>query len=309
MRRRKKFVAPALLSLAFASLLWGWFAHPAPQQNEQIVTLLVFGMIAFGAKGMYSGSVQLLRICSIAPLILMAVLLSINLFGSYPFGFNPYPGMRYSIFLLMLVLAMAAGIARGSFGARWVAIAMCTAGVCSAAINLVGFYPQSSVLVWSLGLHLSGAALVLACLVAPPLRDAFYRDAPQLWTSKRPVLRIVRWTISANIVAIPLLLVFAWDQPLVESTARLAPILAAVSSVALVLTIRRKTVGAILLACCGICLLFLAVYTTWAAHTTGPSSARLSYYYLVFWLPAGLLSMICAASISRPALMLLRTRD
>jgi hypothetical protein len=115
----------------------------------------------------------------------------------------------------------------------------------------------------------------------------------------------LRLALIAAFLAVPMLLVYAWMQPIVPATATTAVVLAAALAIAGTLAVRGKLIGAILLVAAGCGLAAQAIATTALA----PDDVRkLTYYYDVFWAPAALLAIVCGVLMVRPMLRLLRAR-
>ncbi|MCP4448639.1 MAG: hypothetical protein GY811_25375 [Myxococcales bacterium] len=74
----------------------------------------------------------------------------------------------------------------------------------------------------------------MANLIGAKQREHFERNASPLWSSRDPMLRSIRLTMMSFMTAIPLLLVYAWMQPIVDSTATTALPLAVFLSLAVV---------------------------------------------------------------------------
>lgn len=144
-------------------------------------------------------------------------------------------------------------------------------------------------------------------LLGPRMREAFLArsDADGLWRSSHRLVRSVRWTILTNLIAVPMLLVYAWVQPVVPSTRLAALVLAALLGLGTALAMGRKVVGALLLSVGGLGLL---VQTLATLSLGGRAQLYITSYYTVFWLPAALASLICAALLARPLRDHLRQR-
>jgi hypothetical protein len=120
--------------------------------------------------------------------------------------------------------------------------------VLSSGLNLAGFLLASGTWwEWARALlnSLAWGVLLAVTLAGPTVRDAFLaRKGGELWATRHRLVTSVRWAILANIVAIPMLLVFAWTQPVVPATVLTAQILAALLLVAVVLSAARKVADA-----------------------------------------------------------------
>ncbi len=204
-------------------------------------------------------------------------------------------------------LLAAIGLLRRWTPARWLAAAAATVSMGGAALNSVPTLAHPDMITWS---HLTtvGVSGLLALLLAgASMREAFGGGSTgALWSSREPVIRALRWTFGTNVAAIPMLLVYAWTQPVVVETADAAVVLAGVLTLAAGLCALRSLLGAIMLAVGGACLLALTVVTAWMAHDLGPVDPWIVSYYAVFWVPAGVISLATAGVMARPLLAALR---
>jgi hypothetical protein len=145
-----------------------------------------------------------------------------------------------------------------------------------------------------------GGALIVTSLVLA--RPAF--TAPAAWTRPDPVMRALRLSVIASFVAVPMLLVYAWIQPIVPATATTAVVLAAALALGATLALRGKLVGALLLVVSGAGLLGQTLASALLAE--GPQQGAVIGYYAVFWTPAAVLALVTGALMVRPTLRLLR---
>jgi len=151
---------------------------------------------------------------------------------------------------------------------------------------------------------------VVANLSAPAVRESFYGrcESAAIWRSADPLVRILRWALLANLVAIPMLLIYTWVQPVVPATATTAMGLALLLIIGSVLVMARKVAGALLLSLGGLGLLAQTCATAWLAHQAGPDTFFIGSYYVAFWLPAAALSIACGVAWARPAIRIVRGR-
>jgi hypothetical protein len=92
----------------------------------------------------------------------------------------------------------------------------------------------------------------------------------------------------------------------VPATADAAVALAGLLAVAALLSALRKLVGALVLALGGASLLLLTGVTAWMAHDGAAMDPWIVSYYAVFWVPAGVVSLVTAGVMARPLLGVLR---
>jgi hypothetical protein len=231
--------------------------------------------------------------------------------GAWPFEFNPFHDMRHVGFLVIATGLAALALPFRLVAARWVALGLAVSGIVSGAMNtltMTAFSPQThctAPVSWTFIVGLLWSATLWMALAGPSMRKAFIgrKAADAVWGSSHRLVRVVRWTALANLVAIPMLLVYTWAQPVVAQTSCWAFSLAILLGVGTALTLTRKVVGAMLLSLAGVGLLGLS----WATVSMGGCGALwITGYYAVFWIPAGLLSLVCAVMLAKPVWALLR---
>jgi hypothetical protein len=231
--------------------------------------------------------------------------------GLRPPGLVTIHDWRQAAISLATAVVAAAGLVPRFAWARWMALAMAVCGMLTCGLNLAGFLLASGGW-WAWGrallISLSWAALLGATLAGPAVRDAFLaRRGGEVWASPHRVVTSVRWAILANVVAIPMLLVYAWTQPVVPATVLTAQILAVLLLVGVVLSAARKVVGALVLVLGGFGMLAQTAATIWLAHRgASATDATITYYYAVFWTPAAVLSLVAGAALVRPVAALVR---
>lgn len=182
------------------------------------------------------------------------------------------------------------GVARKSLWAWWLACAGAVVGLLSTGLNGLGSLANPGFHTWQAGTVFGGVCIALVGLLGRDIRRTFHdgKHTNPVWTAADPVIALLRWTIGANLVALPMLLVYAWTQPVVPATATPALVLAGLLAVSEVLAVARKLAGALLLCLTGFGL--LALTATTLALAADADVRHIVYYYAVFWTPAGLLS-------------------
>ncbi len=231
--------------------------------------------------------------------------------GAWPFEYNPFHDVRHVGFLVIATGLAALALPFRLVAARWVALGLAVSGIISGAMNtltMTAFSPQThctAPVSWTFIIGLLWSATLWMTLAGPTMRKAFIArsSADTIWGSSHRLVGVIRWTALANLVAIPMLLVYTWAQPVVAQTSCWAFSLALLLGVGTALTLSRKVVGAVLLSVSGVGLLFLSLATISIA---GGGSLWLTGYYAVFWVPAGLLSLVCAVMLVKPVFAILR---
>jgi hypothetical protein len=193
-------------------------------------------------------------------------------------------------------------------------VALAAAGIGAGTLNAINFWsasgtPRPEYVAWYLDVcritwvhcitALGGATIVVNLVAA---RSTFV--APEAWTRPEPVVRALRFAMVAAFAAAPMLLVYAWIQPIVAATRTTALILAALLAISTALAARGKLVGALLLVATGLGLAAQTIATVSLAST--PQAAHIAAYYCVFWSPAALTAIVSGCLMIRPIARLLR---
>lgn len=193
------------------------------------------------------------------------------------------------------------GLLRRQIWGWWLACAGALMGLLSGGLNALDHLPAPSVDLWGLTLTFLGAGCALLGLLGSDLRRALREGdrVDPVWRAADPLVAALRWTIGASLLALPMLFVYAWVQPVIPGTADPAIALAGLLTLSLVLVIARKVIGALLLSLAGAALLgLLAVMAVGAAALPEPCAPRIVAYYAVFWAPAGLLALRTGALLA-----------
>jgi len=286
------------------------FWRPSPWVHT--FELLMTGVVLLGAIAstiIAPTSLVWPRIITAAGLLAVGEgILVARLAGHQCFVFDVLPDPRYTAFLAAVVGATMVGLLARRVWGRWVAVGLGLCGAVSSGLNAIWWLSAADGQTW---LYLVGcfcSALIAINAAAAPMREAFNQGSPgaRLWGSPARVVRVVRWMVLVNLPAIPMLLVYAWVQPVVPATRTSAVVLAALLVAGTVLCMARKVVGAWLVAATGLGLLAQTTATAYLGHAAGPQVFFIAGYYVVFWLPAALLSIACGVVLIRPTLELMR---
>lgn len=243
-----------------------------------------------------------------AAVFLLSVQLAIlvlTLAGVKLIGPTLFPSARVAVVVAVVLAIAILGLVLGRIWGRWLGIALGMTGVMSGGFNAIGFWSvtrqpqlawpewsaQTFEQAWLFWLTFIGSAVIVVLLARVKLADT------TTWAARHPLLRT---TVMAAFVAMPMLLVYAWIQPVVPATRTTAIVLAAALAVAGALTVRGKLAGALLLVLAGAGLLAQTAVTVAKAH-----ELWLAGYYAAFWAPCGLLAIACGARLARPTLRLM----
>ena len=217
-------------------------------------------------------------------------------------SYEVWESQRIALLVAVACSVGAVGLMLRKSWARWLALAAALGGIGTGGLNIVWTIADPQLLTWIQALEISFSAIVGLALVGPSVRAQFESEgADGLWSSSDLAVRSIRWTVLSQLVAIPMLLVYAWVQPIVPQTRGMALVLAAVLGVGALLCMGRKLLGAIVMSLAGPALLILAGLTAWFAHSRGaPGHLHVAGYYACFWAPAGVISTIAGLRLAKP---------
>jgi hypothetical protein len=212
-------------------------------------------------------------------------------------------GLIASLVSVVVVVAIVGLLKRREWG-RWIALGGSLAGLGGSLLNGLGTLVDPGIYTWAHACAGAGCLALVLLLAGPTMRDAFEGtvQSESLWRSREPVVRALRWTLISTLVSAPMLLVYAVTQPIVPGTVGFAWALALVQLGATVLCLLRKVVGALLLSLAGAALLVFTLVCTLAA-----AEVWILGYYAVFWVPAGIASVVAGAVMLRPLRALLQS--
>jgi hypothetical protein len=256
------------------------------------------------------------RVSIAVPVVLLAANTTFMLAraaGVKHLGALPPPDVKFAVVIsAAMVLAIGGLVTRRQWG-RWIGLAFGAAAIGCGALNLIYYWKPSGTpntyypdwyadvcrtTCFHMVTLLGGAVIVLNLVAAS---EAFQTNAT--WSRRDRVIRWLRASMVATFVAVPMLLVYAWMQPLVATTKPTALVLAAVLAVGAFLGVRGKLVGALLLVIAGAGLAAETVATTLLTHG---ADRTISYYYAAFWVPCALVLLVTGCVLAGPTLRLLR---
>jgi hypothetical protein len=229
-------------------------------------------------------------------------------------GALPPPDVKFAVVISAAMLLAIGGLVARRQWARWIGLAFGAAALGCGGLNLIYYWRPSGTpnlyypdwyadvcrtTCFHMVTALGGAVIVVNLLAAA---DQFQTSAT--WSRRDRVIRWLRASMVATFVALPMLLVYAWMQPLVASTKPTALVLAAVLAVGAFLGVRGKLVGALLLVVAGAGLAAQTTATMLLAHAG--SDRTISYYYAAFWVPCALILLVTGCVLAGPTLRLLR---
>lgn len=239
-----------------------------------------------------------------------------HLTGHEVVRFAAYPSARFSITLAVAIAVGAVGLVRRRMWARWLYLALGAAAIGSGGLNAINFWSVSGHFdahnaAWSTlmleqtwGYLISVVAGLLIVGNLAPIGDRFVAGPSHAtWTSDLALMRTLRWLTVACLMAVPMLLVYAWVQPLVPATTTSALALAATLTLGVATAVRGRVIGTLIL-CAGGLGLAAQTVATYALAT--PQVQPITRYYAAFWLPAAALALVAAAQLAAPVARLLR---
>lgn len=306
--------AVAVITVAAVRLLGASTAWLTPTSTT--ISLILMALTAASLVAV-ARDVRGLRIAIAASLLGAKVgFIVAELAGYRLVSFVAYPSTKFAVVLALGVAAATVGLVRHRMWARWAYLGLGLAAIGSGGLNAINFWPVSghveahapawSMLVleqsWGYACAIVAGLLIVANLA--PIGDSFVAGKSHAtWTSDAAVIRALRRLTIASLGAIPMLLVYAWVQPLVPATVPSALALAAVLTLGVIVAVRGGVVGALIL-CVGGVGLGVQTAVTYALASGVPQ--RTTLYYAAFWMPAALLSLVAAAHLARPLARIIR---
>jgi hypothetical protein len=256
------------------------------------------------------GRFRWLSIFVVAALLVANTVFMLGRISGLSWGALPPPDARFAILLSAGTLLGVGGLIARRQWARWLCLALGTAALGCGLLNGLNFWSASGTINTNLDWYydvcraenlylvtaLGGAVIVMNLVAA---HDLFQTSAT--WAGNAPVVRWLRASMIASFVAVPMLLIYAWMQPLATKTAPTAVVLAAALTIGAVLGVRGKLVGALLLVLAGLGLAAQTIVTVLLANDT-----RIAMYYVAFWAPAALVALVTGCLLVGPTVRLLR---
>lgn len=269
------------------------------------VSILVATSAVISILAAIEGSLALRRAVGSGLLLVFVGVLLARLGGSsQPTWFGPHPAWHQAepsfVWGLLVVTALAlGGVLVHRRWARWLAIALGTAGAIAAGFDLLAGWAAPDAGLWLSSVQVAGCVLVVANFTGDELVQAdacSSRDA--LWLSPSAAVSWLRAAIVSAIVAVPTLLAYAWVQAgLVTSLGTATVLLAIALTVGAIATVRGKTVGAVLLVASGGALLPLTAALVLVGTTS--FDHQVASYYAATWLPAAACSIVAGLALLR----------
>lgn len=295
-------IAP--LSLAAMALLLGhptWAAHMSDMTGPvRVLTgLLVAASLATAALG--SRPAARLRLALVlATMTVVTGVLTLRAVGRWPFWWDGFGSAGYAGFLAITMGAATIGVACAALWARWVALTFALAAIGTGGLNAVWLFDRHDEWSWMPILSVLCGGLLLLGLAHPTMRQRCKRaQATALWSSPDRVVHVSRAAVIANMLAIPMLLVYALVQPIVPATVGSAFGLAPLLALGCTLVLRGKVAGVIGL---GVTGLWLAAHTVATLRGSDGATIQTALYYAAFWTPAALLGVVASLLVCWRAL-------
>lgn len=209
--------------------------------------------------------------------------------GHWPFLWDAMPDRRYAGFITIACFALAIGLVRGAFWARWAAMAFAAGNALGGALNSYHMLTWRDEGSWLAAIGVIIGATILRALMRDSVRAHFARSSQHaLWSSRDPLIRSARWSAIASFAAASMLLLYALAQPVAPRTVVSALVLAPILGIGGALVIARRTAGVVILALGG---LALVAHTIASAEYVTAGNLPVVGYYAMFWMPAALLGI------------------
>lgn len=306
----QRIAAVAAVVIAVVATAWAWSGAPWFGTSERVMSVIAVVGTILSAAVIFRDDVRM-RIAITCVLLLGAPALRIAELLGHRFEYIMWDHGLVASIVSVAVAVVIFGLVRRREWGRWLGLGGSLAGLGGSLLNGIGSLVDPGVHAWFHALAFSGCASLVLLLAGASMRDAFEgaSGSDGLWRSREPVIRALRWAMISTLVSAPMLIVYAHTQPIVPGTAAFAWALAGVQVGATVLCLMRKVVGALLLSLVGSALLVFTVVCAVAApglEAPAPGSSRIIAYYAVFWVPAGVASVIASATLLRPLRALLR---
>ena len=276
-------IAAAVLTISVMTyFLWG--AHPSGA---------VWIASSIAVAGALAGAVVPSRCAkvhaAIAALLMMAVgaFAATRVAGHWPFAWDGLGDARYAAFIATMGFVVGAFLLRGSLWARWAALAFAGGSALGGGLNWIQMHDRSEP-TWLAALGVVGSVTIISQLARASVRERFAGHA--VWSSRDRFVRFARVAAIVNFAAAPMLLLYAFGQPVAPSTVYLAIALCPVLFAGSTLVIMRRTAGVLVLAVGGLALLAHTVLSF--RYVTIAWNVRIVGYYACFWIPAALLGIV-----------------
>jgi len=304
---RSTLIRCRLLALVLAVCIAGLVAYLAPGWQMWVtpLRLAVTGVLSAGLvaalASLWRGSPGR-RLVGAGLLFAGSALIGLDVAGIHVSSASPGP-LPYELLIVVAMGVAGVGVLARRRAARWLALGLSAAGAVSSGLNLHTWISAGIVdeFGWTLAVWTLGALAILATLTG---RDVAACDRlaarEEVWHSRDP---LVFWTRAATvtaIVAIPMLLVYAFMQEgAVESLAAPAATLAVYLAIAAALAGHGKALGGVLLALGAVALIGMLI-AVFALRPDG-TGMRIPTFYLPFWLPAALTGLGSGAALALAA--------
>jgi hypothetical protein len=284
-------VVPALCVLAFAYVFWGRW--------EQSAVVWIATSIAVG--GALAGAIVPAHRARAHAAIVAVMMLSVAAFaatevtGHWPFAWHAFGDPRYAAFIATMCVAISIALVRGALWARWAAIAFAAGCALGGALNWFQNRAYRDEGTWLCAIGVVGGITIISQLARPTVAAHFTQRANALWQSRDRLVRSARFAAIANFMAAPMLLLYAFAQPVAPLTFYSALAIAPVLGLGSALVVMRRTAGVLVLAL-GAVALAVHTYASFV-NVAVAENTRVVGYYACFWLPAAVLGLVAGATL------------
>lgn len=238
------------------------------------------------------------RLVASMTLLLGAALMVMQLFGWLLPLAKPGP-VPYTLLLVAVCCTAGIGMLARWRIARWIAIGFGTAGAVSSGLNLAQWVrlDMCNGHSWTFAIWLISSLVIALCSSGADLAEQDRSsDASSVWSRPDPlVVWMRRATITALIAGMMLIVYGTFQHFTVAAVADAAPFLAAVLLLGAALAACGRIAGGLVLSAGAVALAVIATVAV-ASAPDGPG-LQIAGYYLVFWVPAIVSGLGCAAAL------------
>jgi len=235
----------------------------------------------------------------------VAALLLVMLVG-VPVRAAVWTDPAYMMLLAAGFSAAGVGLWRAQWWSRWLAMGLAMAGLVAFVLNGMAVPFLHTWMGWLCVALAAGSALVLVNVSGSAMAEQFElgSSAPTMWQRSEQAVAWLRRAMVLNTMALPMLFVFAWEQPAIQAlpwVQALAALFGVALGAGLFLAGRGAIVGLGLMVASGAAAMgllgVLSVVTGGSGAVVASVPAGVLFYYGVFWLPATISAVVALGQL------------